>query len=258
MQGEEGSSNDSASVNTLIPPPPAPKFQQPTLQELEVAELESLIRFVAARDASLLHRAFTNADLPEEDHDLVVDIVCSRTKLQLQMLSEAFKAEFGASLRDAISRRRSGSHVAFLNYCCISRAQFLAAVLEEALSSSRGCDIGTINEIFCLNINRDLKAMMSQFDSKSDKTVLEELDTRLTGPHRYLITSIARNGHCSGSVDHDMLESDLETLTSTDTQVVAELFARSSRDHIEALKGDYMYAPMIYHRISFIYILSTT
>jgi hypothetical protein len=155
------------------------------------------------------------------------------------MLSEAFKAQHGVSLRDAITRKRTGSYVPFLKYCCIPRTKFLAALLEEALLTSEECDVGAINEIFCLNNNKDIKAMISHFNSSnSDKSLVGVLELKLSGAHRYLMLAIARYGHISGPVNHNVLASDLEALLSTDSQVVAELFARSSREHIEALKGN--------------------
>jgi hypothetical protein len=223
------------------PPPPPPRHQQSALQELEVAELESLIRFLATRDASLIYLACSKSELPGLEGDLLVDTVCSRTKLQLHMLSEAFKAQYGVSLRDAITRKRTGSHVPFLKYCCLPRPYFLAALLEEALFSSDGCDEGALNEIFCLNINKDINAMISHFESSNEgKSLLEVLGSKLSGSHRYLILSLARNGHVSGPANHNVLDSDLDALMSANSQAVAQIFARSSRDHIEALKGNYI------------------
>jgi hypothetical protein len=100
------------------------------------AQLASLMRFIAARDATLV---FAATDGIGTNDELLINILCNRTKDQIYAIDQQFrnlpKNRRNQSLRECIKSETSGNYGDFLQFLTQSRGQFLAEQLHVAMVS---------------------------------------------------------------------------------------------------------------------------
>lgn len=105
--------------------------------ELLIQELNNLLHFIAVRDATLVHTATAGFGT---DDEMLINIVCNRTKDQIHAADVAFRAlslnRSHKSLRECIRGETSGNYGEFLQYLTQSRGSFLAEQLKKAMVSN--------------------------------------------------------------------------------------------------------------------------
>lgn len=150
-------------------------------------ELDSLLQYVAKRDAKLVHKA--TAGMGTND-DLLISVLCSRTKAQIASIDNFYREETnGFPLKTVLASEAGGNYGKALTYICQSRAQYLNEKLQVAMSGL-GCDKDLVNEIFCLNSFYDIKEMRKIYEQTTDKNLADTLRDWLSGEHEELILSL--------------------------------------------------------------------
>ena len=89
------------------------------------AECVSVLKFVAQRDASLIHYACKGIG---KDDELLIKIICNRTKLQLQAADEAYRASpknlSKKNINQKLKSELGGNYGRFMRYLVESRGFF--------------------------------------------------------------------------------------------------------------------------------------
>jgi hypothetical protein len=157
------------------------------LSKSECPELESLLQYVAKRDAKLIHKATSGMGTND---DLLISVLCTKTKHQIAAIDNFYREESqGFALKNVLESEAGGNYGKALTYICRSRPQFLTEKLQAAMSGL-GCDKDLVNEIFCLNSNEDIAEMRKIYEQTTDKNLADTLRSWLSGEHRELILSL--------------------------------------------------------------------
>lgn len=158
------------------------------------AQVACLMRFIAARDATLV---FAATDGVGTNDELLTNILCNRTKDQINAIDEQYrnlsKNRRHQSLRDCIKSETSGNYGDFLQFLTQSRGQFLAEQLHVAMDGI-GCNKSLVNEIFCTATTADIRSMRATFESAGDNNLADRLRSELGGEHEKLILFLLQNG----------------------------------------------------------------
>ena len=99
-----------------------------------IRELDNVLDFVAARDASVVYTAMAGFGT---DDEMLVKILCNRSKYQLAAIDKHYRAlpknKSHTSLNAAVVSETSGNYGKFMKYVTESRGAFLAHQLHKAM-----------------------------------------------------------------------------------------------------------------------------
>ncbi len=112
---------------------------------LVATAMENVKLSVAELDAELLIYAAKGLGTDER---LVVQILCARTKEQLDGIDQVMLVKHNRSLKPYIEKEMGGDLERFLTYCQLSEEEFDAALLKKAFSGL-GCDKSLVLEVIC-------------------------------------------------------------------------------------------------------------
>lgn len=216
------------------------------MEFLSNAEVTNLLQFIADRDADLVQKAC--AGMGTND-DLLISVLSSRTKTQIQAIDAVYRAKYGKPLKEEIKSECSGNYGKFLSYLCETRAEFLSSRLKSAMGGM-GCNRDIVNEIFCLSSNEDLAAMRSHYEQKHDSNLADRLRKELSGSHEYLILLLLTSGRselAGDAASHAQTMQEiiskgsgmLSGLKESAQQKIAELLCSLSPAQCVAMKGGY-------------------
>lgn len=79
---------------------------------------------------------------------MVVQILCARTKDQMDRIDNIYREKHGRTLKEYINREMGGNLARFLSYMQMSEAEFDAHTLKDAFSGI-GCDKKVVLEVLC-------------------------------------------------------------------------------------------------------------
>ena len=125
LKSETGSNYCSALTTWLESGDPAggPHANTPQLQ------VNAIKLAVASFDADLLHRAKKGIGTDER---LVVDVLCLRTKSQMDAIDVVYRQRYGKTLKQFIEKEMGGNLERFLSYMQMEEAEFDSYVLKKA------------------------------------------------------------------------------------------------------------------------------
>ena len=97
-------------------------------------ELDNILNFIAARDAAVAFKAMDGFGC---DHEMLVKILCNRSKFQIDAIDKHYRAlpknKSHTSLNAAVVSETSGNYGKFMKYITESRGTFLANQLHKAM-----------------------------------------------------------------------------------------------------------------------------
>jgi hypothetical protein len=147
-------------------------------EELVTQAMENVKQSVAELDAAMLIYAAKGIGTDER---LVVQILCARTKEQLDAIDQIFVHQHGRSLKDYIKREMGGNLELFLTYCQLAEDEFDALMLKNAFSGL-GCDKNVVLEVICTRPYERLQATKAYYEAHYDANLMDRLRSELSGP----------------------------------------------------------------------------
>jgi hypothetical protein len=93
----------------------------------------------------------------DKDERMVVDVICRRTKAQLEAIDLIHREKYGSTLKEYIETNTGGNLKEFLCYAQMKEDELDSAVLQKAFSGI-GCDKAVVVEVLCTRTYRRLKA----------------------------------------------------------------------------------------------------
>lgn len=103
-------------------------------------------KFIASLDADLLKLSAAGVGTNNRS---VIEILCCRTKSEMEDIDFIYRSRFQKSLYDFISSEISGDELSqFLTYMQMSESELDAFLLRKAFSGM-GCDTNAVIEIMC-------------------------------------------------------------------------------------------------------------
>jgi hypothetical protein len=88
------------------------------------------------------HNQFSN----QSDERMVVQVLCSRTKAQLEAIDQAYRRKYSKTLKEYCEAEMGGNLSQFLAFTQMSEAEFDSYVLMDAFSGI-GCDKAVVVEV---------------------------------------------------------------------------------------------------------------
>jgi hypothetical protein len=126
------------------------------------------------------------------DERLVVQILCARTKEQLDSIDQIFIQSHNRTLKEYIKKEMGGNLELFLTYCQLAEDEFDALMLKKAFSGL-GSDKKVILEIICTRPFERLQAAKEYYEAHFDANLMDRLRSELSGPlERLCVTLFAR------------------------------------------------------------------
>lgn len=80
------------------------------------------------------------------DERTVVQVLCSRTKKQLDAIDQAYRKKYGPTLKEYCESEMGGNLAQFLAFTQMSEAEFDSYILMDAFSGL-GCDKAVVVEV---------------------------------------------------------------------------------------------------------------
>jgi hypothetical protein len=130
---------------------------------------------IAELDAYLLK--FANQGISTDDK-LVIDVLCSRTKGQLDTIDLVYRKQYNKSLSEYISSAMSGNLKRFLQYMQMYDSEFDIVVLKKAFDGI-GCDKQVVVEVVCTRPYERLKKSKELYEQRNDSGFMDRLRSEL-------------------------------------------------------------------------------
>jgi len=176
-------------------------------------ELKKVLQFIATRDAVMVYKACQH--VVGRDDDLLIEILCHRTKRQLEACDEAYRSipqnNRKRSLPSKVGREIGGNYGNFMEYLTHNRGKFNASQLKLAMDGI-GCNTDLVNEIFCTLNNREIEEMKIAYEKKTDKSLSDRLRSELSGDHQNLILKLLLGGRSEAMADENKARQQADTL----------------------------------------------
>lgn len=172
-----------------------PRVEMRKIEEGIEVELNKVLGYMSKRDATLIYKACDS--MVSRDDDLLISIICHRTKNQLNRIDMAYRDipenKKRRTLAEKVGREVGGNYGNFMEYLCQTRATFNAGQLRKAMDGL-GCNSDLVSEIFCTISNREIQEMQQSFESSSDSRLGDRLRSELSGEHKRLILKLLLAG----------------------------------------------------------------
>ena len=176
-------------------------------------ELKKVLDYIATRDAVMIYKACHH--VIGRDDDLLIEILCCRTKRQLEACDAAYRNipqnNRKRSLPAKVGREIGGNYGNFMEYLTLSRAKFNASQLKLAMDGI-GCNTDLVNEIFCTLNNSEIQEMKVAYEKKTDKSLSDRLRSELSGDHQTLILKLLLAGRSEAAADEKKARQQADTL----------------------------------------------
>ena len=176
-------------------------------------ELKKVLNYIATRDAIIIYKACNH--LMGRDDDLLIEILCCRTKRQLEACDAIYRNipqnSKKRSLPSKVGRDIGGNYGNFMEYLTHNRGKFNASQLKLAMDGI-GCNTDLVNEIFCTLNNREIQEMKEAYEKKTDKSLGDRLRSELSGEHQTLILKLLLAGRSEGLADDNKARQQADSL----------------------------------------------
>eukprot|EP00604_Paraphysomonas_vestita_P002730 CAMPEP_0174818444 /NCGR_PEP_ID=MMETSP1107-20130205/1112_1 /TAXON_ID=36770 /ORGANISM="Paraphysomonas vestita, Strain GFlagA" /LENGTH=757 /DNA_ID=CAMNT_0016030273 /DNA_START=360 /DNA_END=2633 /DNA_ORIENTATION=+ len=204
--------------------------------------LDNVKQSVAELDVEMLIYAAKGLGTDER---LVVQILCARTKDQLDAIDQVFLSKHNRTLKQYIKKEMGGNLELFLTYCQLAEDEFDALMLKEAFSGF-GSDKNVILEIICTRSYERLQAAKSYYEAHFDANLMDRLRSELSGPlERLCITLFAhpRSKQSSGSFNDEATARELYEMGAgkwgTNEDAFVDIFGSHSVDEMKLIADAY-------------------
>lgn len=171
-------------------------------------EYHKLLDFIAFRDASLVRKACNGLGT---DDDLLISILCQRTKSQIQNISNYSDKLYSNTLKEIINNECSGNYKKFLLFLCETRGEYLYGQLKDAMGGL-GCDKSLVNELLCLSTRQEVEDLKNIYEKIHDKPLSDKLRSELSGEHEALIMFLLLRGRGDNPPNLELADDQAERL----------------------------------------------
>jgi hypothetical protein len=173
------------------PAPAPPDASAPTavlIQRIDqiATAIECMKDWTASLDADLLKRAAKGLGTDER---MVVSILCSRTKAQIDRIDLVFRQRYNRTLKQYIEKEMGGNLKTFLSYSQMAEDEFDALILHDAFAGI-GCNKGVVMEVLTTRNFARLQAARAYYERRYDSGLLDRMRSEVGGPLGYLCIKI--------------------------------------------------------------------
>jgi annexin A7/11 len=155
-------------------------------EELVAQAMQNVKQSVAELDTEMLLYAAKGIGTDER---LVVQILCARTKEQLDAIDQVFIQKHNRTLKEYIKKEMGGNLELFLTYCQLAEDEFDALLLKKAFSGL-GCDKTVVLEVICTRPFERLEATKAYYEAHYDANLMDRLRSELSGPLERLCVNL--------------------------------------------------------------------
>ncbi|XP_053671765.1 annexin B10-like [Anopheles nili] len=144
------------------------------------------IDFNPSQDAALLRKAMKGFGTDEQ---AIIDILCSRSNAQRQLITAAFKNELGRDLMKDLKSELSGKFEDLIVGLMMPPVNYLCKQLYKAMDGI-GTDEKALIEILCSQDNERMHEIVRTYDEMYNRPLAEHVCSETSGSFRRLLTLI--------------------------------------------------------------------
>jgi len=212
--------------------------------ENDILHLKSLL---AKNDSTLIHRILTH--YMKDDDDLLVEVICNRTKNQLALLSKECSAQYHKTLEEVLRKDVGGSFGKIMNYSLMDRDEFGAFILSKALNREV-FDPDAIIDLANSRTNAELNSIKLKWESQNNCNLVDVL-TKKGGKYNRKMCKIVINqilGKKSESTEASLLKAlnlskklykASKLKTGIDEETFVKILSVESRKQIDLIQGEF-------------------
>lgn len=207
-------------------------------------ENEMVKNYVANRDAEEIKEACSGFGTNDSK---LINIVCARTKTQLDRIDQVYREKYERSLREQIEGETSGNYAKMLVYSLMAPEEFGAAMVDRACKGL-GTDELLLTETLAFRSNAEIAALKEYWEGANDKSLTDYLASELSGDLEDLLLKLLNGGRGEEEeADADAAAEQAEQLHKagvgkrfgTDEETFIEVLGAASPAQIEAIKEAY-------------------
>ncbi|XP_042902910.1 annexin A13-like [Parasteatoda tepidariorum] len=161
--------------------------------------VELLLMPLAEYYAKLLRRAIYG---PGKDEDLLLEILCTITNIQIQQIKEIYQCKFGKSLEDSIANDCQSKFKHMLLLICkaernegvvsLDKVRNDAEALFEAGEAEWETDEAAFNTLFAFESYEHLRFVFQEYEDITGRTLSEAIEAETTGYMKKALLTIVR------------------------------------------------------------------
>eukprot|EP00611_Tribonema_gayanum_P002000 TRINITY_DN11493_c0_g2_i1.p1 TRINITY_DN11493_c0_g2~~TRINITY_DN11493_c0_g2_i1.p1 ORF type:complete len:769 (-),score=266.08 TRINITY_DN11493_c0_g2_i1:3-2102(-) len=205
-----------------------------------------LKEFIAAEDASAIKKATQGLGT---DEGRLVNILCHRTKAQLELTSAAMVKKHGKTLRAIVESDVSGAFGKLIGYALMDVDDYGALLFTRA-TKGVGTDVEALVDLVNTRTNAELAAIKAKWESQNDQGLVDCLNSEfgMFSKHvkKVLMGQFLGQKSESTAVDTGLAAQQAERLhkagvgrMGTDEDAFIEILVKQSRAQIQAIKDAY-------------------
>jgi stress response protein SCP2 len=210
-------------------------------------EIKQLKQFMATLDAESVVAATRGLGTNEER---LIDVLCSRTKSQMDSLSAAMVSKTNKTLLQVVKSEVSGNFGKLVGYSLMDVDDFGAQVFSKAVKGM-GTDEAALIDLCMTHSNEELKAIKLKWEARNDGSLVDTLRSEFGtfskhARNLFLKLFLSERGE-NPTVDAALAESQADKLhkagvakrLGTDEEVFINILVSSSREQVQAIKQAY-------------------
>jgi len=208
-----------------------------------VPTLKAATPFDASADSQGLRSAMKGFGTDEQ---AIIDILCSRTNAQRQVIKQKYESDFGQDLIEDLKSDLGGKFEDVIIALMMPPVQYLCKELRNAMQGM-GTDESTLVEILCTKSNEEMQEIARTYENEYGRPLAEQMCSETSGHFRRLLTLIVTGVRdTAGTVDPAQAKQDAEALYAageakmgTDEEVFNRIIAHSSFAQLRLIFEEY-------------------
>lgn len=199
--------------------------------------------FNPSQDAAALRKAMKGFGTDEQ---AIIDILCSRSNWQRQMISDTFTRELGRDLVKDLKSELGGKFEDVILGLMLPPVNYLCKQLHKAMDGI-GTNEKALIEILASQNNEQMHHIVKVYEEMFNRPLVEHVCTETSGDFRRLLTLIITGTRDPpGTVDPDLAVIQAKQLydagegkMGTDESVFTKILAHASFDQLEYVFEEY-------------------
>lgn len=199
--------------------------------------------FNPSQDAAALRKAMKGFGTDEQ---AIIDILCSRSNWQRQMISDTFTRELGRDLVKDLKSELGGKFEDVILGLMLPPVNYLCKQLHKAMDGI-GTNEKALIEILASQNNEQMHHIVKVYEEMFNRPLVEHVCTETSGDFRRLLTLIITGTRDPpGTVDPDLAVMQAKQLydagegkMGTDESVFTKILAHASFDQLEYVFEEY-------------------
>ncbi|XP_052869796.1 annexin B10-like [Anopheles cruzii] len=199
--------------------------------------------FNPSEDAGALRKAMKGFGTDEQ---AIIDILCSRSNAQRQVIQAAFKNELGRDLVKDLKSELSGKFEDVIVGLMLPPVQYLCKQMYKAMDGI-GTDEKSLIEVLCSQNNEQMHQIAHAYEEMYNRPLAEHVCSETSGSFRRLLTLIITGTReAPGTVDPELAVAQAKQLYDagegkfgTDESAFYKILAHCSFDQLEIVFEEY-------------------